>query len=173
MRICKSLLLSSKSLSSLSSLISIKRYISIVNNNNNNYYNDYSTKLRSISTSSGKGFAEKIDNNNNINLIKPNSSDSNNNENNNRKKPEDWDLKGLKAETSRVYLRIFKKIGKASERLSKGKEFYNKNNNNLKELENYSNISELENELKILQDTLVKVTAPHQVWAAIFWMARL
>jgi len=152
MRICKSLLLSSKSLSSLSSLISIKRCIPIVKNNNN-YYNDYSTKLRSISTSSGKGFAEKIDNNNNnnnnnnINLIKPNSSDSNNNENNNRKKPEDWDLKGLKAETSRVYLRIFKKIGKASERLSKGKE-----------LENYSNISELENELKILQDTLVKVS---------------
>ena len=161
MRICKSLLLSSKSLSSLSSfssLISIKRYIPIVNNNNNYYYNDYCTKLRSISTSSGKGFAEKIDNNNNnINLIKPNNSDSNNNENNNRKKPEDWDLKGLKAETSRVYLRIFKKIGKASERLSKGKEFYN-NNNNLKELENYSNISELENELKILQDTLVKVS---------------
>lgn len=154
MRICKSLLLSSQSLSLLSS---IKRYIPIIINNNYNYHYCYSTKLRSTSTSSGKGFADKINNSNNI--IAPNNNDDDDVDNNNRKKPEDWDLKGLKAETSRVYLRVFKKIGKASERLSKWKEIYDNNkNDNLKELENISNITELENELKILKETLVNIS---------------
>jgi predicted ribosome quality control (RQC) complex YloA/Tae2 family protein len=40
------------------------------------------------------------------------------------KPPESWNLKGLKAETSRNYLRAFKKVGKLSERRDKAQKLY-------------------------------------------------
>lgn len=115
--------------------------------NNCNHY--YTIALRSISTS--KGFANIPQNITTINNTPI--------DNINNKKPEEWDIKGLKAETSRVYLRIFKKIGKASERLSKGLEIYNKvkDSDDLEELEKCPNIDELKEELSTLQETLSKI----------------
>lgn len=103
----------------------------------------------SLSSTSGKGFSDdkSLDPSNSISTII---------ETTTSKKPEEWNLKGLKAETSRMYLRFFKKVGKASERLSKGLEIYHsiKDSSNLEELEKCPNIDELKDELIKLQATL-------------------
>jgi len=66
------------------------------------------------------------------------------------------DLKGLKAEVNRVYLRTFKKVSKASEKVEKGKIEYQKlgDNPSLEALENVPNIDLLQQELCQLQGNL-------------------
>ena len=66
------------------------------------------------------------------------------------------DLKGLKAEVNRVYLRTFKKVAKASEKLAKGKiEYENMGDNpSLDLLEKLPNIDLLQQELSQLQSNL-------------------
>jgi len=166
------ILTSMKSLTSLKSLTLLtslsKRYYHHYHHYYpKNLYHYNNVILRSTSISS-KGFGTTISNNNNTTTTtatatanananaNPNAIDITNN---NIKKPEDWDLKGLKAETSRVYLRLFKKIGKASERLSKGMEIYNnyKDSDNLDELEKIPNIDELKDDLSKLQEMLASI----------------
>jgi len=66
------------------------------------------------------------------------------------------DFKGLKAEVNRVYLRTFKKVAKASEKLSKGKGEYENlgTNPSLEDLEKLPNIDVLQQELNHLQSNL-------------------
>jgi mevalonate kinase len=72
-----------------------------------------------------------------------------------------WDIKNLKLEVNRVYLRTFKKVGKANERLDKALIEYNDIINTpdvpLSRLEECPNPETLQSELKVLQDLLAKL----------------
>ena len=68
-----------------------------------------------------------------------------------------WDLKGLKSETSRIYLRTFKKIAKLNEKLSTGtvpkEETEDSLNEELKNMQTYlSSVGELEIQLKDIRN---------------------
>jgi predicted ribosome quality control (RQC) complex YloA/Tae2 family protein len=70
-----------------------------------------------------------------------------------------WDLKGLRQEVNRVYLRTFKKIGKANERLAKQTEEYNAivadlDNASQERLESCPNPEIVKQEITALQSNL-------------------
>jgi mevalonate kinase len=72
-----------------------------------------------------------------------------------------WDIKNLKLEVNRVYLRTFKKVGKANEKYDKALIEYNDIINTpdvpLSRLEECPNPETLQSELKALQDLLAKL----------------
>jgi hypothetical protein len=72
-----------------------------------------------------------------------------------------WDIKNLKLEVNRVYLRTFKKVGKANERYDKALIEYNDVINTpdvpLSRLEECPNPETLQLELKVLQGLLAKL----------------
>jgi hypothetical protein len=77
----------------------------------------------------------------------------------------DWDLKGLKAEVNRAYLRTFKKVGKASERYDKAKKEVDDilqmkdDEVPLARLEQCPNPDELKKDMLALQDQLGQLAA--------------
>ena len=72
-----------------------------------------------------------------------------------------WDIKSLKLEVNRVYMRTFKKVGKANERLTKALVEYNEVLNtpdvSIQRMEDCPNPDVLQNELNALQETLAKL----------------
>ena len=72
-----------------------------------------------------------------------------------------WDIKSLKLEVNRVYMRTFKKVGQANERLSKALIEYdnviNDPNASMKRMEDCPNPEALQTDLNTLKDKLTKL----------------